>query len=260
MDASTEQTSRDRDVPRARRRASIIVAVAGLLVLPYFAFIQAVATFDPVQPPLGAPAGEFVDFYVDNYERLPLVVTLYVGQWVIVLVLLVALVRAATERLDLAAIVAVALAGAATAIYVAAEGVLVWPALPSSGTDAVTLAEQLDPALAQAALLPRDGLHAPASVLIGFAVLVIAWLLARSDLWGHWAMAGLGFVAGTWALSAVVVGPEGLGPGLVFVVWAPVVAVLLLVGLWRTRSSSLTAGPPPVHQASAEHEAPHGHP
>jgi hypothetical protein len=84
-------------------------------------------------------------------------------------------------------------------------------------------------------VLSRDGLHAPASVLLGIAVLISAWLLARSDLRGHWVMSALAVVAGAFDVASVLVGPDGLGPGLVFVLWAPVVSVLLLIGRHRTR-------------------------
>lgn len=223
------------EVVAARRRAGMVATVAGLVLLPWFLVIDLIAGFRPGSPPLGAPAEEFVDFYVENFSRIPLHITLFIGQWVIVLVLLVAVVRAACTRLDLAAILATTLAGAATAIYVGAEGVLLWP-VPAADMTAGKLRDNLDPGLAQAAVLSRDGLHAPAGVLLGGSVLVIAWLLARSDLWGHWAMSVLAVLAGALALSSVLVGPEGFGPGLIFVLWGPVVAVLLLVGRWRSRN------------------------
>jgi hypothetical protein len=213
-----------REVQAARRRAGLVAAVAGLVLVPWFLLTQAVVELDPDPPPLGAPGQDFVDFYVENHSRIPLNVTLFIGQWVIVLVLLVAVVRAACVRLDLAALLAITLAGASTAIYVAAEGVLLWPALPSSDMDGQVLGDTLDASLAQAAVLPRDGLHAPASVLLGVSALVIAWLLAKSDLWGHWAMSLLGALAGAFALSSLLVGPEGFGPGFIFVLWGPVTA------------------------------------
>lgn len=236
---TADPTSHERDTARARRRAGLVAAVAGLGLLPWFVLVDAVATFEGVEPPLGGRGEEFVAFYVANYSIVPWRVTLSVVQWVIVLVLLVAIVRAVCVRLDLAAILAVTMAGAATAIYVTAEGVLLWPALPAADLSAETLGDRLDPGLAQAALLSRDGLHAPAAILLGICVLVIAWLLASSDLWGRWVMATLGAIAGAFALSSVLVGPEGLGPGLIFVLWAPVVAVILLVGrrLERRRRS-----------------------
>jgi hypothetical protein len=234
--ALDDSKGREREVVEARRRAGLIAAVAGLVLVPWFLVIDPLAGFRPESPPVGAPAQDFVAFYVDNFSRIPLNTTLFIGQWVILLVLLVAVVRAACRRLDLAAILATTLACAATAIYVVAEGVRVWPVLAAADMTAGRLRDNLDPGLAQAAVLSRDGLHAPASVLLGVSVLVIAWLLARSDLWGHRTMSVLAIVAGAFAVSSVLVGPEGLGPGFIFVLWGPVVAVLLLVGRWRSQT------------------------
>lgn len=234
--ALEDSKGRGREVAGARRRAGLVASVAGLALVPWFLVMNQISGLRPESPSLGAPAQDFVDFYVDNSSRIPLNTTLFIGQWIIQLVLLVALVRAACMRLDLAAIVAITLAGAATAIYVVAEGVRVWPVLATTDMTAEEIRDNLDPGLAQAAVLSRDGLHAPAAVLLGVSVLVIAWLLARSDLWGHWAMSVLGLVAGAFALSSVLVGPEGFGPGFIFVMWIPVVAVLLLVGRWRSRT------------------------
>ena len=221
----------------ARRRAGLVAVVSGLVLLPWFWAVEAIAGFRTVSPPLGAPDTEFIDFYVDNASRIPLNATLFIGQWVIILVLLVSVTRAASRRLDLAAILATTLAGAATAIYVGAEGARLWPVM-AADMSAGELREDLDPLLAQAGALSRDGLHAPASVLLGVSVLLIAWLLGHSDLWGHWVMSGLAAVAGALALSSVIVGPEGFGPGFIFVLWGPVSAVLLLIGLRRTRTHS----------------------
>lgn len=225
----------ERAVVEARRRAGLAAAVAGLALVPWFLVIGAIAGLRTLEPGVEAPAQDAVDFYVANFTRIPLNTTLFIGQWVIMLVLLVAVVRAACRRLDLAAILAITLAGAATAIYVAAEGVRVWPVL-AFDMNAGKLRDNLDPGVAQAIVFSRDGLHAPAAVLLGVSVLVIAWLLARSDLWGHWAMSVLAVVAGAFAVSSVLVGPEGFGPGLILVLWGPVVAVLLLVGWWRSRT------------------------
>lgn len=233
MGSTAEAPHRHPDeLASARRRAALVAVVAGLAVVPWFLLIDAAADFRPDSPEPSAAAEEFVEFYVDNLTRIPLSTTLYIGQWVIQLVLLVAVVRAACRRLDVAAFLATALAAAATAIYVGAEGVRLWPVM-AAGASAGDVRAAVDPAVAKAAVLSRDGLHAPAAVLLGVAVLVIAWLLARSDLWGRWVMAGLGLVAGAFAVSSVLVGPEGLGPGVVFVLWGPVVAVVLLVGRWR---------------------------
>jgi hypothetical protein len=235
----------DHDVVEARRRAGVVAAVAGLALVPWFPLIDRMAGMRPESPEPAAPGQDFIDFYVDNFARIPLNTMLYVVQWVILLVLLVAVVRAACRRLDVAAILAITLAGAATAIYVGAEGVRLWPVLAASGMAADGLRDVVDPELARAAVLSRDGLHAPAAVLLGASVLVIAWLLARSDLWGHRAMSVLSAVAGAFAVSSVLVGPEGFGPGLVFVLWGPVVAVLLLIGRRRTRTLAPSAAEKP---------------
>lgn len=230
-----ETNGRERDELEARRRAGLVAAAAGLGLIPWFLIIDPIAGFRPDSPEPVAPALDFVDFYVDNVSRIPLNATLFIVQWVIGLVLVLAVVRAACRRLDLAALLAITLAGAAAAVYVGAEGVRLWPVL---GFDmkSGTLRDNLDPGLAQAAVLSRDGLHAPASVLLGISVLFIAWLLARSDLWGHWAMSALAVVAGAFAVSSALVGPEGIGPGFIFLIWGPVVAVLLLVGRRRPRT------------------------
>ena len=220
---------------RARRREALIAAGAGLLLLPWFWVSEALVGFEPVSPSMDAPEEEFIAFYVDNFSRIPWSATLNIGQWVLVLVLLVSVAHAACAKLGLSVILAVTLAGGATAIYVGAEGVRLWPVM-AADMSAAKLREHLDPALAQAAVMSRDGLHAPAAVLLGVAVLLVGWLLARSDLWGHWVMAGLAVLAGAFALSSVVVGPEGFGPGFIFVLWGPVTAVLLLVGLRRSRT------------------------
>jgi hypothetical protein len=219
-----------------RHRSGLVAAVAGLVLVPWFWAVEAVAGFEPVSPPLGRPDQEFIEFYTGNLSRIPLNTTLYVGQWVILLVLLVAVVHTVSSRLTLAAVLAITLAGAATAVYVAAEGVLLWPVY-AADMSAGKLGDDLDPTLARSAVLSRDGLHAPAAVLLGVSMLLIAWLLLRSELWGHRVMSALALVAGIFALSSILVGPEGFGPGFIFVLWGPVTAVLLLIGRRRSRGS-----------------------
>ncbi len=180
-------------------------------------------------PAVSAPATDFVDFYVDGFSRIPLTATAAIGMWAIWLVLVVSVVRAACRRLDLAAVVSVTLAGASTAIYVAAEGFLAWPTI---GMTADETADNLDAGVAQAMVLSRDGLHAAASVPLGISLLMVSWLLARSDLWGRWLLAVVGFLAGMSACASLIVGPEGLGPGGILL-WGLVVAVVVPVGLRR---------------------------
>ncbi|MBM3675233.1 MAG: hypothetical protein FJW88_09840 [Actinobacteria bacterium] len=183
----SETTLPDAELAAARRRAGIVAAVAGLGLVPYFYLAGALAAM-PVDeaPPVGAPAERFVDFHIDNFSEMPLNATLAIGMWVIWLFLIVALVRAACRRLDLAAILAVTLAGSATAVFVVAEGILVWPVVLLDMT-ASRIRDNLDLGVAEAMVLSRDGIHATAIVLLGCSMFVVAWLLARSDPWGHWA-------------------------------------------------------------------------
>ena len=138
-------------------------------------------------PPVGAPEQDFVDFYRDNFSEMPLNVTLTIGMWVILLVLIVAVVRAACRRFDLAAILAVTLAGAAT---VGLRGGRGHPRLAGRPVrhDPEGIRDNLDPGVAQAMVLSRDGIHATAIVLLGLSMFLVAWLLS-SDMWGHWPLA-----------------------------------------------------------------------
>jgi len=216
-------------VAAARRRAAIVAVVAGFGLPVYFWVVGAlVGGIDT--PSERAPAARFVDYYVDEFSRIPVDATAAIVMWAIWLVVVLAVVRAACRRLDLAAIVAIALAGVATAVFVMAEGVLAWPTV---GVDvsASRLRADLDPDVARAMVLSRDGLHAAAAVALGLAMFVVAWLLVRSDLWGRWVLGVLALLAGVSACSSIVVGPEGIGPGLVLL-WGIVVAIVVLLG-WR---------------------------
>lgn len=217
---------------RARRRASVVAVVAGVGLVSWFQVIQLVVDLKPGAPAPEEPDEEFVEFFVGNLSRLPWYATLFTLQWVIMLVLFVAVVRATCSRFDLAAIAALALAGAATAVYVVAEGILSWPTV-RAGITAEAVRHSLDPGVARALVESRDGLHAPAALLLGVAVLLIGWLLLSSRLWGRWVMATLSLLSGALAMSSIVVGPDGLGPGLIFLVWGIVVPIMLLVGLRR---------------------------
>lgn len=222
--------SNEAEAASARRRAGVVAAIAGLSLAPYFWVAVAVLGWPGWDAPApGAPATDFVDFYVDGRSHIPLVATVAIGSWAIWLTLVVSVVRAACRRLDLAAILAVTMAGASTAVYVAAEGILAWPTIGLSTSEIPTI---LDPGVAQAMVMSRDGLHAAASVLLGIAMLLVSWLLVRSDLWGHWLLAAFGFLAALSACAAMVVGPEGLGPGGVMV-WGILIGVIVLIGLRR---------------------------
>ena len=226
--AGSKKADDNSEAAAARRRACVVAAVAGLLPAPYFWLFSAVVGWPGEDaPPPSAPVSEFVDYYVDGSTDIPLVATIAVGSWVIWLTLIIAVVRAACRRVDLAGILAVTMAGASTAVYVAAEAVLAWPTI---GLTAGEVSQNLDPGVAQAMVLSRDGLHAGAGVLLGVSMLVVAWLLLRSDLWGHRMLAGLGALAGVSACTSMIAGPDAIGAGAVLL-WGIVVGVFILVGL-----------------------------
>jgi hypothetical protein len=215
-----------------REWAAAAALVAGLALIPWWLLSGAVVDAPDAPAPSGSDA-EFVAYYTENVTELAWTATLFVVQWTLVLTVVVGVVRAACRRLDMAAILTVALAGAATAVYVAAEGVMVWPVVQSDHTQEA-VGSVLEAGVARALVASRDGLHAPAAVLLGISVLVAGWLLLRSRPWGHWFMAALSAVAGGFALTSVVVGPEGFGPGFILILWAWAVPLLALLGLRRS--------------------------
>jgi hypothetical protein len=219
-------TRHDTEVIAARRRARVVAAVAGLSLAPYFWLASAVVGWPADDaPPLGAPPGAYLDFYLEGVSSIPIAGTVAIGSWAIWLVLVVAVVRAACRRLDLAAVVAVTLAGASTAVRVVAEGVLAWPAI---GMTAAEILENVDGEVARAMVMSRDGLLAAASVALGISMVIVSWLLARSDLWGRWLLAAVGFLAAVSACASMVAGPDALGPGGVLV-WGVLVGVVVVV-------------------------------
>ncbi len=216
----------------ARWRAAVVAMVAGPLLIAWFVVTSRLGPVEPATPPTPGDDAYYLDYFVDNIDPLRWSATLFTIQWVIVLVLVVAVVRAVARRIGLTALLAMALATAATAVYVVAEGMQSWPVVRGDITDD-WLRAALDPAVARALVESRDGLHAPAAVLLGCSVLAIGLLLVRSDLWARALMAVISFASGALALTSIVVGPDGLGPGLIFLVWGLVVPALLLVALRR---------------------------
>lgn len=221
------------DPVAVRRQAALVAAVAGIAQLLWFVVAGALTDTGADEPPVGAAAQDFVDFYVDNFTRIRMGAAAAVVLWVLILVLLVAVVRAACRSLDLAAILAITLAGASVACAVTAEGALAWPTLAVDMT-AAKLPDNLDPGVAQALLLSRDGFLAAAAVLAGVSVLLIAWLLGRSDLWGHRPLAAVTAVVGAFAAAGMVLGTEGIGANLIGP-WGVATAVVLLVARRRLR-------------------------
>lgn len=215
------------EVVAARRRAGVVAAVVGLALAPYFWIVSALVGWPGGDAPAAdASAQSFVDFYTDGSSAIRLQATAAIGSWALWLVMIVAVVRLACRRLDVAAVLAVALAGAATAVFVAAEGVLAWPTIGVSGSD---VGQLLDPGVARASVASRDGLHAVASVPLGFSLLVVAWLLVRSDLWGRWLLATVALLAGVSACTTMFQGSDPLGPGAILL-WGILVAGVVLVG------------------------------
>jgi hypothetical protein len=216
----------------SRRRAQLVAIAAGLAVPVWFWLTLALWDLSPSPDGPAAPSA-FLGFYVDNHARLATHATAFVVLWVLLLVLVVAVVRACTSLPGLTATLAITLAGASTAGAVAIEGVLAWPAM-TPGIDAGSLPDILDPAVAQALVLSRDGLHAPVATLMGIALVFVAGVLARSDLWGHKTMAAVTAIVGALGASYMVLGPESLGPVLI-TPWGVVMAAVLAVDL-RHRS------------------------
>lgn len=194
-----------------RRRAGVVAAVAGLALVPYFWFASALVGWPGHNAPAAdAPARAFVDYYATEASQVRRAATVAIGLWVLWLALVVAAVRWACRRLDFAAVFAMTLAGASVAVFVAAEGVMVWPAIAVSARE---IAEHLDPEIARASVMSRDGLHAAASVPWGVSMLVVAWLFVRSDLRGRWVLGGVGVLAGVSACTTMFQGSDPLGPG-----------------------------------------------
>lgn len=229
MDARGSSRDRSTDL---RWSAAAVAATAGLILAPYFWLVSGLIGWPGWDaPPPTAPGEAFVDFYVTGRSEIPLVATLAVVSWAIWLTLVVAVVRAACRRVGLAGILAITLAGAATAVYAGAEGVLAWPTVGFSSEEIPLV---LDPDVARALVQSRDGLHAAASVLLGISMLLVAWLLLRSDLWGHVLLSVLAGLAAVSAGSAMVVGPEGFGAGGVML-WGLVVGIVVILGRRRAR-------------------------
>jgi hypothetical protein len=216
-----------------QRRAGVVATVVGLALVPYFWLASAVVGWGQDAPPFDAPAEDFVDYYVDEFTSIPRQATAAIGMWALVLVLIVSVVRMTCPRFGLDAILSVTLAGAGTAVFVAASGLGVWPTIGTTKSD---VAQHLDPGVAQAMVASIDGMHAAGSVLLGFAMLLVAWLLARTDLWGHWLLAAVAFLAGISACTTMFQGADAIGPGGILL-WGILVAIIVLVGHRREGSA-----------------------
>ena len=186
----------------AEQRAAVVVAAVVAVVVPvwFFGTLVVVGTYrNNYMPGLDAPDRDFVQFYVDNFSEIPLTSTMFIIGWALVLVVLVALVRALTPRLTLPGILAITFAGVSTAVSVASQGLFTYPTIVFEMT-AERIPANLDPAVARFIVLSTEGVQNAGGVLIGVALLMVALVAARSDLWGHWVIAvvaGLMGVVGT---------------------------------------------------------------
>lgn len=213
----------------ARRSAALVAAVVAFVVPVWFiAALAVVGSYrGNYMPGLDAPDQDFVQFYVDNFSKIPLTSTMFIIVWTLILVVLVAIVRALSPRLTLPGILAITFAGVSTAVSVASQGLFTYPTLAFEMT-AERIPANLDPAVARFLVLSTEGIQNAGGVLIGVALLMVALLAARSDLWGHWAIAvvaALMGVVGTFNMllgggGSMVVGlsPFGIFAGVVLLI------------------------------------------
>jgi hypothetical protein len=194
----------------ARRSAALVAAVVAFVVPPWFiAALALVGTYrDSYTPGLDAPERDFVQFYVDNFSEIPLTSTMFIIGWSLMLVVLIALVRALDPGLTLPGILAITFAGLSTAVSVASQGLFTYPTIMFEMT-AERIPANLDPATARFIVLSTEGVQNAGGVVIGVALLMVALLAARSDLWGHWAIAAVAAVMGVAGTLNMVLGGGG---------------------------------------------------
>lgn len=194
----------------AQRSASLVAAVVAFVVPVWFiAALAMVGTYQGnYQPGLGASDEEFIQFYVDNFSKIPLTSTMFIVGWALIFVVLVALVRALTPQTTLPGILAVTLAGASTAVSVASQGLFTYPTLTLELT-AENIPANLDPAVARFIVLSTEAVQNAGGVLLGIALLMVALLAARSNLWGHWVITAIAAIMGTAGTLNMVLGGGG---------------------------------------------------
>ena len=200
----------DEEVAGGRRSAALTGAIAAF-VLP----IGLIATLSVVSgyqgnyiPGVDAPRRDFVRFYTDNFSRIRVTSTMFILLSVLVLVVIVAVVRAAAPHAGLLGIVAITLAGASTAVSVAVQALFVSPTVVLEMTGQ-NLPRNLDPGVARFLVLAADGAPNAAGVLIGVALILMAVLLVRGDLWGHWVLGITAALMGAVGVVNMVIGGAG---------------------------------------------------
>lgn len=211
MDAAESITvDSSTDPAAARRSAALVAAVVAFVVPPWFiASLAMVGTYkDNYMPGLDAPDRDFVQFYADNFSKIPLTSTMFIIGWALILVVLIALVRALASRMTLPGILAITFAGISTAVSVASQGLFTYPTILVEMT-AERIPANLDPAVARFIVLSTEGIQNGGGVLIGMALLMVALLAARSDLWGHWAIAVVAVLMGVAGSLNMVLGGSG---------------------------------------------------
>ncbi len=229
----TREAVRSAPAVAARRSGALTGAIAAFAVPVWLVATLAVVGGyrGNYVPTTGDPERDFLQFYVDNFSRIRVTSTMYILAWVLALVMLVAVVRAASARIELPGILAITLAGAFTAMSVMGQGLFAYPTLLFD-MSAEKLPDNLDPATARFLLLSAEALSSAAGVLLGVALVLIAVVLIRGDLRGRWVLgvaAGLGGVFG--AVNVVLGGGQGPGDG--FLPWCLLTGVILLIGRAR---------------------------
>lgn len=194
----------------AQRSAAVVAAVVAFVVPPWFiATLVVVGTYrNNYMPGLDAPDRDFVQFYVDNFSRIPLTSTMFIIGWALILVVLVAVVRALTPRLTLPGILAVTFAGVSTAVSVASQGLFTYPTIAVEMTPE-RIPANLDPGVARFIVLSAEGVQNAGGVLMGAALLMVALVAARSTLWGHWVIAVLAAFMGAVGTLNMLLGGGG---------------------------------------------------
>ena len=194
----------------AQRSAALVAAVVAFVVPVWFiAALAVVGTYrGNGQPGAGAPDEDFIRFYVDNFSKIPLTSTMFIIGWALILVVLIAQVRALEPRLTLPAILAIAFAGMSTAVSVASQGLFTYPTI-TLGLTAENIPANLDPAVARFLVLSAEAVQNAGGVLLGVAMLMVALLAAHSELWGHWAIALIAAIMGSAGTLNMVLGGSG---------------------------------------------------
>lgn len=110
--------------------------------------------------------------------------------------------------MTLPGILAVTFAGVSTAVSVASEGLFTYPTIVLLMT-AERIPAKFDPAVARFIMLSTESVQNAGGVLIGMALLMVALVAARSDLWGHWAIAVVAALMGVVGTLNMVLGGGG---------------------------------------------------